>query len=160
MHIATNSSKFDISKEIDTAKIAKKVSKAIKDGDVLFFYGDIGVGKTTFIKYLINNLQKINRSKLTEVTSPTFSIVNEYKVGNTKILHYDLYRIKNKKELTQLGIFEEGMNSIKIIEWPELVETNLVNRLELYLKHSDKENERELSIKGYGKWKEINKDEL
>ena len=86
MHIATNSSKFDISKEIDTAKIAKKVSKIIKVGDVLFFYGDIGVGKTTFIKYLINNLQKINRSKLTEVTSPTFSIVNEYKLGNTKIL--------------------------------------------------------------------------
>ena len=116
MHIATNSSKFDISKEIDTAKIAKKVSKLIKVGDVLFFYGDIGVGKTTFIKYLINNLQKINRSKLTEVTSPTFSIVNEYKLGNTKILHYDLYRIKDKKELKNIGLLENYKDALLLIE--------------------------------------------
>ena len=134
MHIATNSSKFDISKEIDTAKIAKKVSKIIKVGDVLFFYGDIGVGKTTFIKYLINNLQKINRSKLTEVTSPTFSIVNEYNLGNTKILHYDLYRIKNKKELKNIGLLENYKDALLIIEWPELiskkpVSTNLVESL-------------------------------
>ena len=75
-------------------------------------------------------------------------------------MHYDLYRIKNSKELDQLGIFKEDLSSIKIIEWPELVETNLENRLELHLKYSNKENERELSIIGHGKWKNINKNEL
>ena len=75
-------------------------------------------------------------------------------------MHYDLYRIKNSKELDQLGIFKEDLDSIKIIEWPGLVKTNLVNRLELNLKYSNEENERELSLVGYGKWKDINTDEF
>ena len=111
-------------------------------------------------RYFINYLQQKKGVKQTEVLSPTFNLLYEYDIKNLKVMHYDLYRIKNKKELTELGIFGEGINSIKIIEWPELVETNLANRLELHLKHSDNENERELNVEGYGKWKEINKDEL
>ena len=153
MHIATNSSKFDISKEIDTAKIAKKVSKLIKVGDVLFFYGDIGVGKTTFIKYLINNLQKINRSKLTEVTSPTFSIVNEYKVGNTKILHYDLYRIKDKKELKNIGLLENYKNALLLIEWPELISKKPKNLIKFFFSYEMNFKKRSIVIKNINKYK-------
>ena len=75
-------------------------------------------------------------------------------------MHYDLYRIKNKKEIDQLAIFKEEKDSVKIIEWPELIRTNLANRLELHLFYSDKENERELTLVGSGKWKDISKDEL
>ena len=153
MHIATNSSKFDISKEIDTAKIAKKVSKLIKVGDVLFFYGDIGVGKTTFIKYLINNLQKINRSKLTEVTSPTFSIVNEYKLGNTKILHYDLYRIKDKKELKNIGLLENYKNALLLIEWPELISKKPKNLIKFFFSYEMNFKKRSMLIKNINKYK-------
>ena len=153
MHIATNSSKFDISKEIDTAKIAKKVSKLIKVGDVLFFYGDIGVGKTTFIKYLINNLQKINRSKLTEVTSPTFSIVNEYKLGNTKILHYDLYRIKDKKELKNIGLLENYKNALLLIEWPELISKKPKNLIKFFFSYEMNFKKRSILIKNINKFK-------
>ena len=153
MHIATNSSKFDISKEIDTAKIAKKVSKLIKVGDVLFFYGDIGVGKTTFIKYLINNLQKINRSKLTEVTSPTFSIVNEYKVGNTKILHYDLYRIKDKKELKNIGLLENYKDALLLIEWPELISKKPKNLIKFFFSYEMNFKKRSIVIKNINKYK-------
>ena len=153
MHIATNSSKFDISKEIDTAKIAKKVSKLIKVGDVLFFYGDIGVGKTTFIKYLINNLQKINRSKLTEVTSPTFSIVNEYMVGNTKILHYDLYRIKDKKELKNIGLLENYKNALLLIEWPELISKKPKNLIKFFFSYEMNFKKRSIVIKNINKYK-------
>ena len=150
-----------IIKSLDHLKlISNKIADNVSEKDCIFLIGEIGVGKTTFTRNFINYLQKKRGVKQTEVLSPTFNLLYEYDIKNLKVMHYDLYRIKNKKELTQLSIFEEGMNSIKIIEWPELVETNLVNRLELYLKHSDKENERELSIKGYGKWKEINKDEL
>ena len=151
MHTATNSSKFDISKETETAKIAKKISKIIKEGDVLFFYGDIGVGKTTFIKYLINNLQKTNRSKLTEVTSPTFSIINEYKVGNTKILHYDLYRIKDKKELKNIGLLENYKDSSSLIEWPELIAKKPKNMIKLFFSY-EKNFKNSIYILHYFDW--------
>ena len=140
--------------------ISDKIADKVSEEDCIFLIGEIGVGKTTFTRYFINYLQQKKGVKQTEVLSPTFNLLYEYEIKNLKVMHYDLYRIKNKKELTQLGIFGEGINSIKIIEWPELVETNLANRLELHLKHSDNENERELNVEGYGKWKEINKDEL
>ena len=140
--------------------ISDKIADKVSEDDCIFLIGEIGVGKTTFTRYFINYLQKKKGVKQTEVLSPTFNLLYEYEIKNLKVMHYDLYIIKNKKELTQLGIFGEGINSIKIIEWPELVETNLANRLELHLKHSDNENERELNVEGYGKWKEINKDEL
>ena len=66
-------------------------------------------------------------------------------------MHYDLYRINKSKELDRLGIFKDDLSSIKIIEWPELVGPNLANRLEVQLKYSQKEKERELSYVGYGK---------
>ena len=75
-------------------------------------------------------------------------------------MHYDLYRIKNSKELDQLGIFNENVDTIKIIEWPQLISTNVKDRLELHLSYSSKENERNLILKGKGKWKEFNLDEL
>ena len=147
MHIATNSSKFDISKEIETAKVAKSISKKIKKGDVLFFYGDIGVGRTTFIKYIINNLQKTYHSKLTQITSPTFSIINEYKVRNIKVLHYDLYRIKDKKELKNIGLLEDYKNSLTLIEWPELISKKPKNLIKLYFSYDDDFKKRSLIIK-------------
>ena len=140
--------------------ISDKIADKVSEEDCIFLIGEIGVGKTTFTRYFINYLQQKKGVKQTEVLSPTFNLLYEYDIKNLKVMHYDLYRIKNKKELTELGIFGEGINSIKIIEWPELVETNLASRLELHLKHSDNENERELSVVGFGKWKEINKNEL
>ena len=75
-------------------------------------------------------------------------------------MHYDLYRIKNTKEIDQLGIFNDDMNFIKIIEWPQLIKTNIIDKIEINLNYSDKENEREIKIKGYGKWKEFIVNEL
>ena len=150
-----------IIKSLDHLKlISNKIADNVSGKDCIFLIGEIGVGKTTFTRYFINYLQQKKGVKQTEVLSPTFNLLYEYDIKNLKVMHYDLYRIKNKKDLTELGIFGEGINSIKIIEWPELVETNLPNRLELHLKHSDNENERELSVVGFGKWKEINKNEL
>ena len=150
-----------IVKSLDHLKlISNKIAENVSNKDSIFLKGEIGVGKTTFTRNLINYLQKKEGVKETEVLSPTFNLLYEYDIGNLKVMHYDLYRIKSGKELDQLGIFKEDLDSIKIIEWPELVETNLANRLELHLKYSNKENERKLSLKGQGKWKDINKDEL
>ena len=150
-----------IIKSLDHLKlISNKIAKNVSNEDCLFLIGEIGVGKTTFTRNFINYLQKRDGVQETEVLSPTFNILYEYDIKNLKVMHYDLYRIKNSKELDQLGIFKEDLNSIKIIEWPDLIKTNIENKLELHLKYSNKENERELTLLGYGKWKDINIHEL
>ena len=146
MPIATKSSKFDISKESDTAKIAKEVSKKIKKGDILFFFGEIGVGKTTFIKYLINNLQQINKVKLTEVPSPTFNLLHEYKVKNLLIEHYDLFRIEKKIDIKNLGILENCSSILTLVEWPEKISKSPKKRIELLFKYKSKSDKRILKI--------------
>ncbi len=140
--------------------VSKKVADNISEKDYIFLNGEIGVGKTTFTRNLINYLQKREGIKETEVLSPTFNLLYEYNIKNLKIMHYDLYRINNNKELNQLDIFKDNLNSIKIIEWPELIKSNLLNRLELFLKYSAKDDERELEIVGFGKWKNFEKNEF
>ena len=150
-----------IIKSLDQLRlISNKIAEKVSEKDCIFLIGEIGVGKTTFTRNFINYLQKREGVQETEVLSPTFNLLYEYDIKKLKVMHYDLYRIKNSKELDHLGIFKEDLSSIKIIEWPELVETNLENRLELHLKYSNKENERELSLEGQGKWKDININEL
>ena len=104
MHIATNSEIIDISLEAGTAELAKKFSKILKKGDIVFFHGEIGVGKTTFVRHLVNGLQVDNQINPTEVTSPTFNLVNEYDVGIFTIQHYDLYRLKSSEEIKNMKI--------------------------------------------------------
>jgi len=116
MPIATNSGIIDISTEILTKDIAEKISTQLKKNQIIFLYGEIGVGKTTFVRYLINKLQKDENIKITEVTSPTFNILNEYQIGDLTIKHYDLFRIKLKEEIINLNIFEDNLNSISLIE--------------------------------------------
>ena len=140
--------------------ISKKIADEILKKDCIFLIGEIGVGKTTFTRSLINYLQTREGVDQTEVLSPTFNLLYEYEIKKLKIMHYDLYRIKNSKELIQLGIFNENINSIKIIEWPELLETNVTDRLELHISYASDEKERNLILKGKGKWKEFDLNEL
>ena len=135
--------------------ISNKVADNISKNDCIFLAGEIGVGKTTFTRNFINYLQKKEGVDESEVLSPTFNLLYEYNINRFKVMHYDLYRIKNTKEIDQLGIFNEEMNLVKIIEWPQLIKTNIIDKIEINLNYSDKENEREINIKGYGKWKEF-----
>jgi len=146
MPIATNSSRLNISKEKDTKKTAEIFSRNIQKGDVVFFNGEVGVGKTTFIKYLINHLQKKNGEEVTEIPSPTFSILNEYKLNEVEIIHLDLYRLKNKEELENLAIFEDISNKILLIEWPEILKEKPVSTIDLYFKYDEDLNSRFLII--------------
>ena len=146
MPIATKSSKIDISLEDKTKLISKKFSKLIKKGDIIFFYGEIGVGKTTFIKHLINNLQIENGLKSTEVPSPTFNIVNEYKINEIIINHYDLFKIKNSKELYNIGIFEDNSELVTLVEWPEIISKKPKKIIELYFNYEDDFKKRNLEI--------------
>jgi tRNA threonylcarbamoyladenosine biosynthesis protein TsaE len=158
MHIATNSEIIDISLEVKTAELAKNFSKVLKKGDIVFFHGEIGVGKTTFIRNLINNLQKDNHLNLTEVTSPTFNLVNEYDVGIFVIQHYDLYRLKSSDETKNIGLLENQKEIITLVEWPEKIDNKIDNKIDLFFEYAEDMNKRFLSIKGLSKEKlnEIN----
>ena len=134
------------------SKISEIILKKLDKKDCLFLIGEIGVGKTTLTRYLINNLQKQKGLSQTEVLSPTFNLLYEYEISDFKIMHYDLYRIKETKELKHLGIFSEELDAVKIVEWPDLIKTPLQDKLEVYLRYGEKENEREIEFKGLGKW--------
>ena len=146
MLIATRSSKIDISKESSTAKFARKFSKVLKVGDVVLLHGEIGAGKTTFIRYLINSLKKKNKVKLGEITSPTFSILNEYEIKNITIRHYDLFRIKDSSEIKNIGIYENIHDFITFIEWPNKIEKKIKKKYNLYFKYNSKLNMRYLEV--------------
>ena len=85
----------------DTQIFSKNISKIIKAGDIIFLYGEIGVGKTTFVRFLINYLESKNGIVNSDVLSPTFNIVYDYDIEDIKIQHYDLYRLKNYKDISQ-----------------------------------------------------------
>ena len=121
MPIAIKDSKIDITSEKLTKELAKEFTKYLKGGEFVFLYGEMGVGKTTFVKYFINEYQKINNLTQTEITSPTFSLLNEYQVKDIRIKHYDLFRINRKEDINNLDIFEKDNKLITLIEWPQLI---------------------------------------
>ena len=143
----------------DTQNFSKKISKIIKAGDVVFLKGEIGVGKTTFVRFLINHLEVENKIKKSDILSPTFNIVYDYSINQLKILHYDLYRLKSYSDILELGIFENPENHIKIIEWPELISPKPKDRIDILFKYSKNANSREIKIIGLGKYKKYKFDE-
>ena len=148
MPIATNSDKIILNSEKDTKEFAKNFLNKVKPNYVVFVYGEMGVGKTTFIKYLINGFQKINNLKMTEVTSPTFNLLNVYEINQFKINHYDLFRLKNSEEVKNLDIFEDLDNTITLIEWPQIIEEKPINLIELNFEYGKDYLTRFVQIKG------------
>ena len=144
----------------DTQNFSKNISKIINVGDIIFLYGEIGVGKTTFVRFFINYLESKNGIKNSDVLSPTFNIVYDYDVGNIKILHYDLYRLKNYKDISQLGMFETSQDCIKIVEWPELIEAKPKDRIDILFQYSKLMNSRKIKVIGFGKWKNYKFNEI
>ena len=147
MLTATKSSRINISEEEKTKSVAEVFSKNLEIGDVLLLNGELGVGKTTFIKYLINFLQKKNNQIITEIPSPTFNLINEYDLKTLIIKHCDLYRIINEKELTNLDIFESINDQITLIEWPEIVkEYKIINKFELFFEYEENFKNRFVTV--------------
>ena len=107
-------------RELD--KLATNLCKDISVGDIYLFQGELGAGKTTFIRLLINNLYVLNNlPKPSSITSPTFPILITYQLNSLQIYHYDLYRVKNLKELEELDFFENLNKNITFVEWPEML---------------------------------------
>ena len=137
----------------DLEKVSNKIKKKLTPGDVIFLYGEIGVGKTTFARLLINNYEKEKNLKVSEVLSPTFNIVFEYDIKKLTIKHYDLYRLKNGSDIKNIGLFEDLERTITLIEWPELIKEKPSNRIDLFFEYSENMIERSLIIKTSGRLK-------
>ena len=134
-------------------KIADKIKKKLSPGDVVFLYGEIGVGKTTFARLLINSFENEKKLKRSEVLSPTFNIVFEYEIKEFTIKHFDLYRLKNDNDVKNIGLYENLEQSITLIEWPELIKKKPQNRLDLFFEYKEDYNKRSLIIKTNGRLK-------
>jgi len=148
MPIAIKDSKIDITSEKFTKELAKKFTKYLKGGEFIFLYGEMGVGKTTFVKYFVNEFQKLNNLPETEVTSPTFSLLNEYQVKDIRIKHYDLFRINSKEDIKSLDIFEKDNKLITLIEWPELIiDIQDIKSIDLSFNYLNDLNDRSVDIK-------------
>ena len=103
-------------------KFCEDVSLHLKKGDIICLSGDLGSGKTTFSRYLINSIYKNqNKEPPNVIKSPSFPILLTYELNNFEIYHYDLYRVSKSSELDHLNIFEELNNSITLVEWPEII---------------------------------------
>ena len=137
----------------DLEKISNKIKKKLTPGDVIFLHGEIGVGKTTFARLLINNYEKEKNLKVSEVLSPTFNIVFEYDIKKLTIKHYDLYRLRNDRDIKNIGLFEDLEQTITLIEWPELIKKKPSNRIDLFFEYSANMIERSLIIKTSGRLK-------
>ena len=148
MPIAIKDSKIDITSEKLTKELAKEFTKYLKGGEFVFLYGEMGVGKTTFVKYFINEYQKIDHLTQTEIISPTFSLLNEYQVKDIRIKHYDLFRINRKEDVNNLDIFEKDNKLITLIEWPQLIaDKQDIKSITLTFNYLNQLNDRTVDIK-------------
>ena len=148
MPIAIKDSTIDITSEKLTKELAKEFTKYLKGGEFIFLYGEMGVGKTTFVKYFINEYQKINNLIQTEITSPTFSLLNEYQVKDIRIKHYDLFRINRKEDINNLDIFEKDNKLITLIEWPQIIaDKQDIKFITLTFNYLNQLNDRTVDIK-------------
>ena len=129
-------------------KLSTNLCKDISVGDIYLFQGELGAGKTTFVRFLINDLFVLNNlPKPSSITSPSFPILISYELNSSQIYHYDLYRVKNLKELDELDFFENLNNNITFVEWPEML-INLPLNKKHYLINLDmiSETRRKINI--------------
>ena len=149
MLTAIKDSKIDITSEKSTRELAEKLIPYFNGGEYVFLYGEIGVGKTTFVKHFINKFHTNEKLEHIEVTSPTFNILNEYKTKKFIIKHYDLFRIKNTSEIKDLDIFDKNNQSITLVEWPHILENNhKIKSIDLLFTYENELKNRTVQIKG------------
>ena len=147
MPTAINSDIINLPSEKKTEELANKLISKIKPGDIIFLYGELGVGKTTFVRFLINKFQKNNGLEITEVTSPTFNLLNEYQINKIKINHFDLFRLKSPDEIKDLNLFDNISNTITLIEWPQIIQEKPKNLIELIFEYGEEHQTRYVQIK-------------
>ncbi len=148
--IKLNNEVFNL-KELEV--FGNKFALELDKGDLILLSGDLGSGKTTFVRFVIQSLYKKNKIKIPkQIRSPSYPILITYPLLYYEIFHYDLYRIKKINELIELDIYENLQNSITFIEWPNIILENLSNqnyyKIDFEIKN---QNTRYLNLKLFNK---------
>jgi tRNA threonylcarbamoyladenosine biosynthesis protein TsaE len=150
--------------------LARSLTGLLQAGDVVFLIGDLGAGKTTFARGLINALPPVGDKGVghtgpdgvgsgdgagdEEVPSPTFTLVQIYERRPAPIWHVDLYRLERPEEVEELGLEEAAREAITLIEWPDRLGQRIpVDRLEVQLSYGEDANARSVVLTGYGSWR-------
>jgi len=140
--------KHTLSSLDQTKEIAHKLAAILKEHDVVTFKGNLGAGKTTFIKYII---QHIMNEDIT-VTSPTFNLVQIYESSKFPIWHFDMYRLKTSEEVFEIGYEEALTQALSLIEWPERIQEFLPkDRLDVIITLNNS-NIRTIEFIPHGAW--------
>jgi len=148
--IKLNNEVFNL-KELEV--FGNKFALELDKGDLIILSGDLGSGKTTFVRFVIQSLYKKNKIKSPKkIRSPSYPILITYPLRYYEIYHYDLYRIKKINELIELDIYENFQNSITFIEWPNIILENLSNqnyyKIDFEIKN---QNSRYINLKLFNK---------
>jgi tRNA threonylcarbamoyladenosine biosynthesis protein TsaE len=127
--------------EEETATVGREMAATLSAGDVLLLYGDLGAGKTAFVRGLAEGLG-VSRE---EVSSPTFTLIQEYRGGRLTLFHVDLYRIEDPREFDELGLDEIGEGGVLAIEWAERLPAPPRNSVRISIEHAG-DNERRVTL--------------
>ena len=125
----------------ETADVGRRLASTLQAGSVLLLVGDLGAGKTALVRGLAEGLGVLSE----DVSSPTFTLMQEYRGGRVPLIHVDLYRLNDAREIDELGLDELGMNSVLAIEWAEKLPRPIADAIEVRIDHGDGD-ERHLTI--------------
>jgi tRNA threonylcarbamoyladenosine biosynthesis protein TsaE len=126
----------------ETADVGRRLAPTLNAGSVLLLVGDLGAGKTALVRGLADGLGV----PPDEVSSPTFTLMQEYRGGRVPLIHVDLYRLNDAREIDELGLEELGLTSVLAIEWAEKLPRPIADAIEVRIDHGDGD-ERRLTIK-------------
>jgi tRNA threonylcarbamoyladenosine biosynthesis protein TsaE len=118
--------------ESETAAVGRDLARALAPGSVVLLLGDLGAGKTAFVRGLAEGLGVAPE----EVSSPTFTLMQEYRGGRVPLVHVDLYRLNDPREVDELGLEELGLNSVLAIEWADKLPRTLPSAVEVRIDHA------------------------
>jgi tRNA threonylcarbamoyladenosine biosynthesis protein TsaE len=127
----------------ETAELGRKLAGRLEPGSVLLLIGDLGAGKTAFVRGLAEGLGIPPE----DVSSPTFTLIQEYRGGRVPLIHVDLYRLNDAREIEELGLEELGLTSVLAIEWAEKLPRPVPGAVEVRISHGEGD-ERRLTILG------------
>lgn len=138
---------YELPDEAATARLARLLVPLLRKGDVVALHGDLGAGKTSLARALINALDVAPE----EVPSPTFTLVQTYQRAGLEIWHFDLYRLEDQEEAWELGFEEALAEGVSLIEWPDRLGGALpAERLDVHLHHAGEG--RRVELLGTGSW--------